>query len=89
MSQLTPILEIEVRLLKIYRQMNITTSEHARYLQIARELSKSHATSTWQLSKAMGEDCKTIRRDLRKMEGHDLVKADSNGFNNIYWSLKP
>ncbi|MNF85889.1 hypothetical protein D3C84_683060 [compost metagenome] len=87
--QLTPILEAEIRIHKLYRQMSVTTIEQAKYLRIAGQLAKAHASSTWYLSRALGEPCKDLRRDLRKMEGHGLVVAESNGSNNIYWSLKP
>lgn len=89
MSQLTPILEAEIRIEKIYRQANITTLERARYLQIARALATGLQWSTWALSKSMEEPCKSLRRDLRRMERDELVLSESNGFNNIYWSLQP
>ncbi|MEN5141108.1 hypothetical protein [Pseudomonas juntendi] len=89
MSDLTPFLIAEIRIEKIYRQANMTTVERQRYLDICVELALSHRHSTWALSRAMGEQCKPLRRDLRRMERHGLVVADSNGFNNIYWSLAP
>lgn len=89
MAELTPFLTAEIRIEKIYRQANMTTADRNRYLDICVELAQSYRHSTWALSRAMGEECKDLRRDLRRMERHGLVVADSNGFNNIYWSLAP
>lgn len=90
MSQLTPILEAEIRIEKLHRQMALTTADSFRFLQIAREVAKSSQVSTWFLSKVFaGEPCKVLRRDLRRMERWGIVTAESNGSNNIYWSLKP
>lgn len=77
------------RLLDLYRQMAITAGEHLRYGQLAEELSKSEKASTVWLSRAFAnEPCKNLRRDLRRMVRWGLVDAHSNGFNNIYWSLR-
>jgi len=86
---MTPILENEVRMCKDWRQMAITTEEHARYLKIARYLEGCHATSTWMVSRHLGDSCKNVRKDLRRMEVLGYVIADSKGSNNIYWSLMP
>lgn len=88
MSQLSPILEAEIRIEKLHRQMAITTAESFRHLQIARKLNESHQSSTWYLSQVMGDECKVLRQELRRMERLGIVTAKSNGSNNIYWSLK-
>lgn len=86
---MSPVLENEVRITKDHRQMAITTSEMSRYMKIIGYLAGSHATSTWMVSRHLGDSCKQARKDLRRMEGRGYVTADSNGSNNIYWSLKP
>jgi DNA-binding IclR family transcriptional regulator len=79
----------EARIWGDYRQMAITTGELDRYRAIARNLASSHATSTYSLAKALDAPCADTRRELRRMERRGYVVADSNGSNNIYWSLKP
>lgn len=79
----------ETRIDKDWQAMSITTAEQAQYLKIARYLGGSAGTSTYMVSRHLREACSVVRRDLRKMEKLGYVAADSNGSNNIYWSLKP
>lgn len=79
----------EIRILKDWRQMAITSAEHHKYLKIAKYLSGSHKTSTWMVSKTLQEPCRDARKQLRKMERMGYVVAESNGSNSVYWSLKP
>lgn len=79
----------EARIWGDYRHMAITTSELDRYREITRHLANSHATSTYSLAKTLGLPCADTRKELRRMERKGYVVADSNGSNNIYWSLKP
>lgn len=86
MSALT---DNEIRITKDWQTMAVTTAEQAQYLKIARYLGDSPATTTYMVGLHMREDCSIIRRDLRRMEKLGYVVADSNGSNNICWSLKP
>lgn len=86
MSTLT---DNEIRITKDWQTMAVTTAEQAQYLKIARYLGDSPATTTYMVGLHMREDCSIIRRDLRRMEKLGYVVADSNGSNNICWSLKP
>lgn len=81
--------ENEIRIAKDWQMMTVTTNEQAQYLKIARYLGGSAGTSTYMVSRHLREACSIVRRDLRKMERLGYVMADSNGSNNIYWSLKP
>jgi len=76
-------------MLKDWRDMAITTLEHAQYLKIYHYLLGSHATSTWMVSRMLDDTCKNTRKALRQMERRGYVVSDSNGSNNIYWSLAP
>ncbi|MBJ2206160.1 hypothetical protein JFT33_06125 [Pseudomonas carnis] len=86
MSVLT---ENEIRIAKDWQAMTVTTNEQAQYLKIARYLGDSPATTTYMVGLHIREACSVVRRDLRKMEKLGYVVADSNGSNNICWSLKP
>lgn len=81
--------EFETRIAKDWQTMSITSGDQARYLKIARYLAGSYATSTYMVARHLREACGIVRRDLRKMEKRGYVIADSNGSNNIYWSLQP
>lgn len=81
--------ENEIRIGKDWQTMTVTTTEQAQYLKIARYLGDSPATTTYMVGLHMREACAVVRRDLRKMEKLGYVVADSNGSNNICWSLKP
>jgi len=81
--------EVETRIAKDWQTLSITSGDQARYLKIVRYLAGSHATSTYMVSRHLREACSVVRRDLRKMEKRGYVIADSNGSNNIYWSLRP
>ena len=81
--------ENEIRIAKDWQAMSITTVEQAQYMKIARYLGDSPATTTYMVGLHMREACSVVRRDLRKMERLGYAVADSNGSNNIYWSLKP
>lgn len=80
--------EVENQIAKDWQSMSITSSDQARYLKIVRYLAGSHSTSTYMVSLHLREACGVVRRDLRKMEKLGYVVADSNGSNNIYWSLR-
>ena len=81
--------ENEIRIAKDWQTMTVTTTEQAQYLKIARYLGDSPATTTYMVGLHMREACPVVRRDLRRMEKLGYVVADSNGSNNICWSLKP
>lgn len=78
----------EKRIVEDWRQMSITTPDRLRFNKIVRYLGESHATSTYMVSLHMRESCDVIRRDLKRMEKRGYVVSDSNGSNNIYWSLQ-
>lgn len=80
--------DVEIRIEKDWQNMSITSGDRPRYLKIVRYLAGSHATSTYMVARHLREDCNIVRRDLRKMEKRGYVIADSNGSNNIYWSLR-
>lgn len=86
MSVLT---ENEIRIAKDWQTMAIDSGEQAQFLKIARYLGELPATTTYMVSLHMRESCSIIRGDLRRMEKLGYVVADSNGSNNICWSLKP
>lgn len=86
---MSALVENEIRIAKDWQSMAITTAEQARYLKIARYLGGSAGTSTYIVSRHLREACSVVRRDLRKMEKLGYVAAESNGSNNIHWSLKP
>ncbi|CRM73239.1 MULTISPECIES: hypothetical protein [Pseudomonas] len=81
--------ENEIRIKKDWQMAAITTVDEARYIKIARYLGELPATTTYMVSLHLRESCDLVRRDLRRMEKHGYVVADSNGSNNICWSLKP
>lgn len=81
--------ENEIRILKDYRQMAITTTEHGIYMRIIRYMSEGFSTSTYRIARHLRCECREARKFLRKMEGRGYVIADSNGSNNICWVLKP
>lgn len=81
--------QVEIRIAKDWQMLSITSGDKARYLKIVRYLAGSHATSTYMVALHLREACGVVRRDLRKMEKRGYVTADSNGSNNIYWSLRP
>jgi predicted transcriptional regulator len=89
MNEETIIQIFEARLEADYRQLAVTTNERFLYSSAAHILSDSKASSTLYVSRQLGMNCQQTRKHLRRMEKMGYVQADSNGFNNIYWSLKP
>lgn len=83
------LIENEIRIAKDWQMMAIDSGEQAQFLKIARYFGESRATTTYMVSLHMRESCSITRGDLRRMEKLGYVVADSNGSNNICWSLKP
>lgn len=79
----------EVRLHRDWQALSVTTRNQVRFLKIINYLGESPATTTYMVSLHMRESCSIIRGDLRRMEKLGYVVGDSNGSNNICWSLKP
>lgn len=83
---LSPLQENEIRIRKDYRTLSITTIEQSIFMVVARYLA-DHPACTYRIALHMKTDCHHIRPKLRRMEKMGYVIAESNGSNNIVWSL--
>ena len=86
---MSPLMGNEARIEKDWRQAAITSTERIIYTCIVKHLSENSGSSTYMMSRAVDIPCARLRKYLRQMEKRGYVTADSNGFNNINWSLKP
>ncbi len=84
--KLSPLQENEIRIRKDHRTMAITGLEQSLFMVVARYLD-DRAACTYRIAKHMKTDCHHIRPKLRRMEKMGYVVAESNGSNNIVWSL--
>lgn len=82
-------LATEKRIVEDWRQLSITSADRVRFNKIVNYLGDVPATSTYMVARHLRESCDVVRRDLKRMEKRGYVVADSNGSNNIYWSLQP
>ena len=78
--------ENEIRIRNDYRTMSITDLEQSIFMVVARYLA-DHPACTYRIALHMKTDCHHIRPKLRRMEKMGYVSAESNGSNNIVWSL--
>lgn len=69
-----------------YQHLSVTTSELAGFLALAGYLALSPAC-TYRVSLFYRQDCTSTRKALRRMERMGYVHGESNGSNNIVWSL--